>query len=678
MTDVAKMAMANRILEIRTGSQLYGTATPESDEDFSGIFVPSMDYYFGLLEVKEADLGVKSKKEDGKNDKDAIDRKLYALKKFCQLARQNNPNILETLFADDKNVIFCNDLGRRLLKHRHLFPSKDLFRGFIGYAHSQRHKMVVKSENIHALNDAYEFLLKADDHVVMAEFKVLDLPFFQDKGKHIKCGDLHFEASVWAKKARKIIKTRLDKATHRAGGILKYGFDCYDQQKTEFLTDSGWKRYEQISDNDLLASVVMDTGKLQYEKPTARISKVYTGDMYLVEPYLSKCLITPTHGMAVSPCRRSKKTGFSLEYFPDKANWRVTPFQDLLEGYRSAFHFRRVPEPREEEYDVEDEYLMLAGMFISEGTINFKKGEVKTARICQTPNGDGRFFSAADSLMDFFNLKRYTYTHADQRETEETIWTTPRSLAERIYSDFGHKKDKTLPDWCMKLSYRQCEILWKHACYGDGTTTTADNEEVYYSSLYSLVSRMQAALVSSGHVAVVRGPYASVGSFSKIPSNSYQIYRPFDQKRVNALHVKPSMVRDFGPPTDKKGYPIKRLKVENRLVCCFEVPSGTLVTRFEGRPVVHGNCKFACNLVRLLLEGEELLNTGEISFPLKNADEILAIKRGEWKIEDILEYSDVVEARCEIAHENSKLPSTPNFKAINDLVIGITTDFLGI
>ena len=57
-----KMACDNKIIWITVGSNLYGTATPESDEDFMGIFMPNEEYVVGLKRVNEVDLSIKSKK----------------------------------------------------------------------------------------------------------------------------------------------------------------------------------------------------------------------------------------------------------------------------------------------------------------------------------------------------------------------------------------------------------------------------------------------------------------------------------------------------------------------------------------------------------------------------------------------------------------------------------------
>jgi hypothetical protein len=45
-------------------------------------------------------------------------------------------------------------------------------------------------------------------------------------GKHIKCGDLSIERGVFVKKARKMIRERLSKATNRAVLFTKYGYDA--------------------------------------------------------------------------------------------------------------------------------------------------------------------------------------------------------------------------------------------------------------------------------------------------------------------------------------------------------------------------------------------------------------------------------------------------------------------
>ena len=229
MSDKLKETIENnRILEIRTGSHLYGTNTPQSDEDYVGIFMPPIDCIYGLNNAEEINLSVISKQEDGKNDSDAIDRKFYDFIKFCRLALNNNPNILEILYANNKNIIYKNKYGMTLLESRELFPSKLLVKGFLGYAQAQKKKMEIKSSKYIELKEGYEILEREDNDAVMADI-ILQYPksFYIKTNdlKYIWCGDICVERGVFVKKALKIIKRRLDSATSRSELILKHGYD---------------------------------------------------------------------------------------------------------------------------------------------------------------------------------------------------------------------------------------------------------------------------------------------------------------------------------------------------------------------------------------------------------------------------------------------------------------------
>lgn len=238
--DLQNYAESNKILEVRTGSHLYGTNTETSDEDFIGIFLPPEDYIIGLKSVKEVDLSIKSKGSDGRNTSEAIDKKFYEFRKFVNLALGNNPNILEILFADNINVLFTNSFGRDLLSRRHLFPCKQLSKKFTGYARAQRHKMVIKKDNFNELLEGYKLLQSMPDKMVLVEVvrhpsnkMMKDLtnicsgfkPIFEKRHQHIYVGDLAIEPGVYVKKVRNMLKDRLDKATNRSELILKYGFD---------------------------------------------------------------------------------------------------------------------------------------------------------------------------------------------------------------------------------------------------------------------------------------------------------------------------------------------------------------------------------------------------------------------------------------------------------------------
>lgn len=220
-----ELALKNLILKVRVGSHLYGTSTPESDEDFVGIFVPDAKHLLGLNSIPkgEVDLGVKSKDADGKNTKDAIDFKAYTLEKFARLALDNNPNVLEILFVNPDDVLFATDIGYQLLNLRHEFLSTRIKHRFLGYAFSQKHKMVIKLENYEKLLEAVDYI----DHSTDKQF-LLDIehhPIFVRKKDHVTIGDVNMPVTVTIKKAKKMLAARLAKFGSRQELVSKYGYD---------------------------------------------------------------------------------------------------------------------------------------------------------------------------------------------------------------------------------------------------------------------------------------------------------------------------------------------------------------------------------------------------------------------------------------------------------------------
>ncbi len=224
--DYKKIAQQNRILEVRCGSHLFGTNTPDSDEDFVGIFMPNREILFGFQRCEEVKFDVVAKDESGRNTADAVDRTLHEYRKFCRLALQNNPNILHILFADNRSVVYEDMFGRSLREMAEFFPHRGCFHRFISYAVAQKHKMVIRGEHFNELQKALDILNVTEDNLVLADLRER-APFVGEgeSSKYVRVGDLQFEAGVFVKKARKMVRERLAKATNRVSLMTKYGFD---------------------------------------------------------------------------------------------------------------------------------------------------------------------------------------------------------------------------------------------------------------------------------------------------------------------------------------------------------------------------------------------------------------------------------------------------------------------
>jgi predicted nucleotidyltransferase len=150
------------------GSHSYGLADKSSDFDLCGYFNPSQETVFGIHPSKD---GQKFEKEfkafhkdysktlagrhirfnseynsqtykfwvtDVLTDEKILEGTFYEFPKYFQLIKENNPNILESLWIDQSLIV--NNFGTVydfLRKHRQKFFTKKVARTFLGYARSQ-------------------------------------------------------------------------------------------------------------------------------------------------------------------------------------------------------------------------------------------------------------------------------------------------------------------------------------------------------------------------------------------------------------------------------------------------------------------------------------------------------------------------------------------------------------
>lgn len=85
--------------------------------------------------------------------------------------------------------------------------------------------------------------------------------------------------------------------------------------------------------------------------------------------------------------------------------------------------------------------------------------------------------------------------------------------------------------------------------------------------------------------------------------------------------------------------------------------------------------KNAMNCIRLIQQGIELLSTAFITMPRPNSQELIEIKQGKWKYEEIVRKFDSLLNDIEEANKLSILPDKPRFKDVDSLMIRIIKEF---
>lgn len=80
--------------------------------------------------------------------------------------------------------------------------------------------------------------------------------------------------------------------------------------------------------------------------------------------------------------------------------------------------------------------------------------------------------------------------------------------------------------------------------------------------------------------------------------------------------------------------------------------------------------KHAAHLIRLLRMGGEILETGQVNVLRPDADELLAIRRGEWEYDALIKYAESLDIRIrDDLYKTSALQHKPDFKVAGELLM---------
>lgn len=138
------------------GSVAYGVSSDTSDMDVYGFAIPPKEELFPHLAGEIPGFGIPKKRfqqyeEHHVRDPDALygkgrtyDLTIFSIVKFFQLAMENNPNIIDSLFTPASCVLHSTKIGNLVREHRRLFLHRGAWPKFKGYAYSQLHKLAIK------------------------------------------------------------------------------------------------------------------------------------------------------------------------------------------------------------------------------------------------------------------------------------------------------------------------------------------------------------------------------------------------------------------------------------------------------------------------------------------------------------------------------------------------------
>ena len=136
----------NIMFEGLTGSVSYGVSNDTSDMDIVGFCIPPKEIIFPHLNGSIPHFGTQPERfrvyqqHHIKQDSKEYDIAIYNIVDFFQLAMENNPNMVDTLFLPRRCVLHSSPIYEHVRDNRKLFLHKGSWHKFRGYAYASLSK----------------------------------------------------------------------------------------------------------------------------------------------------------------------------------------------------------------------------------------------------------------------------------------------------------------------------------------------------------------------------------------------------------------------------------------------------------------------------------------------------------------------------------------------------------
>jgi uncharacterized protein len=177
------------ILAVVVGSRAYGLADPGSDHDRRGVYAAPTRWFWRL------------DKPPTHLDGPGPEQFSWEVERFCDLARQGNPTVLEVLWSP--LIEHLAPLGEELRSVRHAFLSRRVAQTYGAYARDQLARVASRRERTGETNHKQAMhmirLLHAGAHALRTGEILLDVTPLRDRLLAIKRGEVPFaEVTAWA------------------------------------------------------------------------------------------------------------------------------------------------------------------------------------------------------------------------------------------------------------------------------------------------------------------------------------------------------------------------------------------------------------------------------------------------------------------------------------------------
>lgn len=270
------------ICKMKFGSNLYGTATKDSDMDYIGVFIPEKnDLLLGNhLESIPKEIKFNTSGDSQKNTSEDVDEKYFSLQFFLKMAFDGETATVDMLHADLEQLEYFTPIWVDLHYNRQKFYTSKMTK-YLGYCRHQASKYSVKKERIELIESIIKTMRICCEETKLTKYYDAFVDTYENnkffnsgydekaKLRYVEiCGKKHHESNSLGY-IKKQLQKHLDSYGQRAKNLLSGNVDW---KAVSHAFRAGFQIREILLTNDLkfpLANrdflVELKTGQLDYE-----------------------------------------------------------------------------------------------------------------------------------------------------------------------------------------------------------------------------------------------------------------------------------------------------------------------------------------------------------------------------------------------------------------------------
>lgn len=145
------------LVKLIHGSKLYGLDTPDSDTDYKGVFLPSLEdivQYSVSHEIRHS-----TGNSSSKNTSEDVDLVMFSLQKFIKMACDGETIAVDALHVNKENLLESSPIWEAIVSNRHRFYTKNM-KAFLGYCHKQASKYGIRGSRLDSMEQVLNYLQK--------------------------------------------------------------------------------------------------------------------------------------------------------------------------------------------------------------------------------------------------------------------------------------------------------------------------------------------------------------------------------------------------------------------------------------------------------------------------------------------------------------------------------------